>query len=102
MTTVEEMVEALETKYGRVQRVWVFDRGMVNEENLEFIRRRGGRYVVGTPKAMLKRFETALAGARLAGSSGRRGSQAGQHAGRAGDIRALPQCRAAGERAGDA
>ena len=59
-TTVEEMVAALEAKYGAAQRVWVFDRGMVNEENLEFVRRRGGRYLVGTPKALLKRFEQHL------------------------------------------
>jgi transposase len=60
VTTLEEMVEALEEKYGRAQRIWVFDRGIVNEENLEFIRNRGGRYVVGTPKALLKRFEAEM------------------------------------------
>lgn len=59
-TTVEEIVEAMEAKYGRIKRVWVFDRGMVNEDNLEFVRSRGGCYVVGTPKAMLKRFEQHL------------------------------------------
>ena len=59
-TTVEEIVEALEAKYGRAQRVWVLDRGMVHEENLAFLRQRGGRYVVGTPKALLKRFEAQL------------------------------------------
>jgi len=59
-TTVQEIVAALEAKYGRAQRVWVFDRGMITEENLEFIRQRGGQYVVGTPKALLKRFEQHL------------------------------------------
>ena len=59
-TTVEEMVEALEGKYGRAQRVWVLDRGMVNEENLAFLRQRSGRYVVGTPKAQLKRLAAQL------------------------------------------
>lgn len=60
VTTLEEMVEALEKNYGRAKRIWVFDRGIVNEENLEFIRKREGRYVVGTPKAMLKRYEAEI------------------------------------------
>lgn len=59
-TTVQEIVAAMEAQYGRAQRVWVFARGMITEENLEFIRQRGGRYVVGTPKARLKRFEQHL------------------------------------------
>ena len=35
-TTVEEVVEAMEKKYGRANRIWVMDRGMVSEENLKF------------------------------------------------------------------
>jgi len=60
VTTVEEVVESMEAKYGRARRVWVFDRGMVNEENLAFIRERGGYYVVGTPRSRLRRFEQEL------------------------------------------
>jgi transposase len=59
-TTVEEIVEAMEKKYGRAQRVWVMDRGMVSEENLKYLRGRGGQYIVGTPKAMLRQFEEHL------------------------------------------
>ena len=55
--TVQQMVEGIEAKYGRANRVWVMDRGMVSEENLQFIRDRGGSYIVGTPKAMLRQFE---------------------------------------------
>jgi transposase len=62
MTTVEAIVEAMEAKYGRARRIWVLDRGMVNEENLEFIRERGGYYVVGTPRSQLRRFEQELTG----------------------------------------
>ena len=40
--------------------IWVLDRGMVSEGNLEFLRGRGGQYIVGTPKAMLRKFERAL------------------------------------------
>jgi transposase len=58
--TVEEIVLAMEKKYGRARRIWVMDRGMVSEENLEFLRLREGQYIVGTPKAMLRRFEEHL------------------------------------------
>ena len=60
VTTVEEIVEAMEQKYGRANRIWVMDRGMVSEENLKFLRARDGQYLVGTPKAMLRRFEEHL------------------------------------------
>ena len=59
-TTVEEMVEGMERKYGRANRVWVMDRGMVSEANLKFLRLRDGYYLVGTPKAMLRQFEKHL------------------------------------------
>jgi hypothetical protein len=55
--TVQTVIEALERKYGTLNRVWVMDRGMVSEENLRFLRARGGQYIVGTPKAMLRQFE---------------------------------------------
>ncbi len=60
VTTVEEMVETMATKYGKAERIWVMDRGMVSEENLEYMREQGARYLVGTPKAMLKKFEREL------------------------------------------
>jgi len=60
VTTVEEIVGCMEAKYGRAKRVWVMDRGMVSEENLAFVRSRGGSYLVGTPRRMLKAFEKEL------------------------------------------
>jgi transposase len=60
-TTIQEIVESMERKYGRADRVWVLDRGMVSDANLAFLRERGGSYIVGTPKALLKRFERQLA-----------------------------------------
>lgn len=62
VTTVEEMVKIMEEKYGQANRVWVMDRGMVSEENLEFMRHRGIRYLVSTPKSVLKKFERELLG----------------------------------------
>jgi len=60
VTTVEEMIESMEKKYGQAERVWVMDRGMVSEENLEALRKRNAQYLVGTPRSMLKHFEQAL------------------------------------------
>jgi transposase len=60
VTTAQEMVELMETKYGKANRVWVLDRGMVSEDNLEFMRNSKARYLVGTPKSLLKKFERQL------------------------------------------
>jgi transposase len=59
-TTVQEIITTMERKYGRASRVWVMDRGMVSEANLKFLRERGGQYLVGTPKSMLRQFERHL------------------------------------------
>jgi hypothetical protein len=37
-----------------------FDRGVVSEENLVAIRKRGGQYLVGTARSKLKQFEREL------------------------------------------
>lgn len=60
VTTTQEMVAIMEVKYGKAGRVWVMDRGMVSEDNLEYLRSTGARYLVGTPKSMLKKFEQQL------------------------------------------
>ena len=59
-TTVEEMVLAMESQYGRADRIGVMDRGMASEDNLTFLRAGGRRYILGTPKSALKRFEQDL------------------------------------------
>lgn len=60
VTTVEEMVAAMEQKYGRANRIWVMDRGMVSAENVEFLQRGERRYILGTAKSMLRKFEQQL------------------------------------------
>ena len=60
VTTLEAMVRMVERKYGRARRVWVFDRGIVSEENLALLRQRGGQYLVGTPRSKLREFEREL------------------------------------------
>jgi len=62
VTTLEEALETVEKKYGRARRVWVFDRGVVSEENLQKLREHQGQYLVGTPRSKLKEFEAHLQG----------------------------------------
>jgi transposase len=59
-STLETMLRMAERKYGKARRIWIFDRGIVSEENLEAIRKRGGQYRVGTPRRQLKQFEAEL------------------------------------------
>jgi Transposase DDE domain len=61
VTTVEEIVETMETRYGVAQRIWVMDRGMTSEENLEWLRQTQRRYLVGTPKRELRKWARQIA-----------------------------------------
>jgi transposase len=60
VSTMETILRMVERKYGKARRIWVFDRGIVSEENLQAIRKRGGRYLVGTPRSQMKQFEAEL------------------------------------------
>src|ERR1700694_4185459 len=60
VTRLETVVRMVERKYGRARRVWVFDRGIVSEENLQMLRKHDGQYLVGTPRSKLKQFEREL------------------------------------------
>jgi transposase len=60
VTTVQEIVAAMEQKYGQAERVWVLDRGMVSEDNLAWLRERQALYLVGTPKSQLKAHQALL------------------------------------------
>jgi transposase len=59
-TTVEEIVQHVEKLYGRANRIWVMDRGMVSEDNVAFLREAGRRYILGTAKQSLRKFEQEL------------------------------------------
>jgi transposase len=60
VSTMETILRMVERKYGKARRIWVFDRGIVSEENLRAIRKRGGQYLVGTPRSQMKQFEQEL------------------------------------------
>jgi transposase len=60
VTTLETVIRMVERKYGKARRVWIFDRGIISEDNLQALRKRDGQYLVGTPRAKLKQFEKQL------------------------------------------
>ena len=60
VTTVEDIVEEMEGRFGKTNRVWVMDRGMVSEDNLAFLREGGREYIVGTPRSEMKKWEREL------------------------------------------
>lgn len=61
VTTLFDMIELMEKKYGKANRVWVFDRGIVSEENLEELRKRKANYIVGTSKSLINKMGYELA-----------------------------------------
>jgi transposase len=60
VTTLQEIVQTMERRYGRADRIWVGDRDMVSADNIAFLKQSGRQYIVGTPKGMLKQFEREL------------------------------------------
>jgi transposase len=60
VSTMETILRMVERKYGKARRIWVFDRGIVSEDNLAAIRKRDGQYLTGTPRSQMKRFEEEL------------------------------------------
>ncbi len=60
VTTLRQVVARMEERYGREGRIWAVDRGMISAANLAWLKERGSRYIVGTPKGELKKFEQEL------------------------------------------
>jgi transposase len=60
VTTLKEIVEKMEGRYGRADRIWVVDRGMVSAGNMEYLKGGGRRYIVGTLRSELKKCEKEL------------------------------------------
>jgi transposase len=61
VSTVQQIVEGMENKFGKVNRVWVMDRGMVSAENIAWLNSTGRRYVIGTSRSELGRFAKQIA-----------------------------------------
>jgi hypothetical protein len=61
-TTLRGMLATIRRRYGAAERIWVMDRGIPTEEILAELRTADPavRYLVGTPKGRLTRYEAAL------------------------------------------
>lgn len=64
VTTVEQIVGTMESRYGQASRVWVMDRGMTSAETVAWLQGTGRRYLIGANKSELKNLAPQLADAR--------------------------------------
>lgn len=64
VTTVEEIVETMEDRYGLAQRIWVMDRGMTSAENIAWLQQSGRRYLIGTHRGDVKKWSRQIADSR--------------------------------------
>jgi len=53
--TVEKIIQMMEASYGKTNRIWVWDRGMLSAAILPWMREGGRRYVMALPKATLQK-----------------------------------------------
>jgi transposase len=58
--TVKQVVETVEKRFGRSQRVWVMDRGMISQAALRFLSREQRQYLLATRRSELARFQAEL------------------------------------------
>jgi hypothetical protein len=58
--TVRHIVGAIESRFGKSQRVWVMDRGMISADTLAFLEEPGRRYLLATRRDELKHFQDEL------------------------------------------
>jgi transposase len=58
--TVETIVEMVERRFGRSQRIWVMDRGMISKDTLKLLNQSGRRYLLATRRGELKSFAEEL------------------------------------------
>ena len=59
--TVKSVVEKIEARYGKANRIWIWDRGMLSKDLLTWMHEGGRRYIMGLPKSELKKHEAVLA-----------------------------------------
>src|SRR5208282_1860435 len=64
VTTVEQIIGTMESRYGQAGRVWVMDRGMTSAETVAWLQATGRRYLIGANKAELKKLAPQLTDAR--------------------------------------
>lgn len=59
-TTLPEFLGKIEGQYGKMNRLWIMDRGIPTEASLEQMRAQGASYLVGTPRGRLSQLEDQL------------------------------------------
>ena len=60
LKTVQSIVTEIETQFGKTQRIWVMDRGMISDESLKFLGESGRRYLLATRRGELAEFQAKL------------------------------------------
>jgi transposase len=60
LATVQRVVTEVEKRFGRLQRVWVMDRGMISAETLRFLKRSGRQYLLALRRSALVKFARQL------------------------------------------
>lgn len=60
LQTVKKIVTDIEGRYGKCNRVWVMDRGMISKEALAFLSEPGRRYLLSTRRQALAKFQSAF------------------------------------------
>lgn len=59
-TTLPDFLHKIENQYGKMNRLWIMDRGIPTEAALEQMRGEGASYLVGTPRGRLSQLEDQL------------------------------------------
>jgi transposase len=60
LQTVKRIVKDIEARYGKSNRVWVMDRGMISKDSLAFLSGAGRRYLLSTRRHALAKFQACL------------------------------------------
>lgn len=58
--TVEDIITRMEKLYGKADRIWIMDRGMISPKTLTLLNQEQRRYILGMPKSQLKHFADEL------------------------------------------
>ena len=101
-TTVAEIVESMERKYGQANRVWVMDRGMVSEKNLEFLAAAPGPLHRGHAEGNAAAIRGVFDRQGVARSPGGRRGPTGSGSGWKGNVHLGAKCGSPRERKGHA
>ena len=60
LKTVQTIVTGIEGQFGKSQRIWIMDRGMISDKSLRFLAASGRRYLLATRRGELAKFQAEL------------------------------------------